>query len=63
MLESCDCAVDGQLYKDYPTLVSYNLRMKELKGLKEYFADPNCYDATLEFNNVVAKINGKRGFQ
>jgi len=37
--------------------------MKELKGLKEYLADPNCYDALLTFNNVVAKINGKKGFQ
>ena len=63
MCQACDFAVDGQLFKDYPELVSYSLRVQDLKGLKEYFADPNCHDAALTFNNTVAKINGTRGFQ
>lgn len=63
MVQSIDLATEGQLMKDHPELASYVLRMKELKGLKEYLADPNCHDAQLEFNNVIAKINGKKGFQ
>ena len=62
MCESIDFASEGQLMKDHPELVSYHIRVKELKGLKEYLADANCYDATLDFNNVVAKINGKKAF-
>merc|ERR1712153_5558 len=49
---------EGQVLKDFPTLDTYNKSFKELSGVKEYFADPACIDATYTFNNVVAKING-----
>mmetsp|Transcript_44417 Transcript_44417/g.53715 ORF Transcript_44417/g.53715 Transcript_44417/m.53715 type:complete len:236 (+) Transcript_44417:82-789(+) len=50
---------DEKVFKDHPVLEGYNKRVKELKGLKEYFAKPDCYDSTLPFNNKCAKINGK----
>merc|ERR1712178_27206 len=52
----------GEIMKEHPELSSYETRMKGLKGLKEYLADPNCHDAKLIFNNKVAKINGIQGF-
>ena len=62
LLECLNTCTFGHVLTDFPNLSSYQLRIKGLKGLQEYFADPNCYDAQLDFNNVCASMNGKGKF-
>jgi glutathione S-transferase len=51
----------SEILKEFPVLAEYNETMKQLPGLKEYILnDP--IDATLLFNNKMAKINGAMGF-
>jgi glutathione S-transferase len=48
---------EGGILKEFPVLAEFNETMKQLPGLKEYISnDP--IDATLMFNNKMAKING-----
>lgn len=62
MIELLKFLTEGAVIKEFPALESYVLRMKALNGLKEYLADPSCHDVQLDFNNVVAKLNGKQSF-
>ena len=50
------------LCADFPTIGSHIENMKNLSGLKEYLADPNCIDAGYIFNNKVAQFNATSGF-
>lgn len=46
------------IFKDFPYLLPYKNRVKDLPNLKEYFFSPKkCIDMKYTFNNKVAKIN------
>lgn len=62
VVELLKCVTEGAVFKKFPELESFCVRMKGLKGLKEYLADPNCRDAKYAFNNKMAKLNGTQGF-
>lgn len=62
MLQLMKFVSEGAILKEFPDLDSYEIRMKGLKGLKEYISTPTCHDANLNFNNTVAKINGQLGY-
>lgn len=55
------CLVSDQaVLKEYPALVGYCQRFKELKGVKDYMDDPFCMEKDFFMNAPFAKITGKQ---
>jgi len=59
MIEYNQFLVDGNLFKRFPTLKTYDENVRNLPGLKAYLEDPNCIEKTRTFNNKHAIINNK----